>query len=496
MFRISFFRSRATVAALILACSATGAEAQTRGARPPLTLEPFAHRAFDGRETAAELGRITVPERRGAPGGRTVEVAFVRLRTRAARPDPPVVWMAGGPGTPGALMARVPVYFALFERIRARSDVILVDQRGLGMSRPVLDCPAAGAPVDLFASEARWSAVFAERTAACARRWKEAGVDLAGYTSEESADDIDDIRAALGYERVSLLGHSYGTLLGQVYLQRHGGRVHRAVLASVEGPNDRVSQPAVWDVLITRLGYFAARDSALAGAVPDLSALYRRVLERLDRQPVEVAITQRPSNQPVTLRVGGIGLRWVMRMKMADGRTYGSIPALLLALDRGEYQALARELEPLYNGFSRSAMATAVDCAGGWPEGRMMDAGRAAQGALFRNVNLQWESGACAGAGVRTGRGGPPVFTTVPTLFISGTLDTNTPPFQAEEVRWGFPVSVHLVIDNAGHESLPSPAVQDIVARFLAGEDVSAARVSFPAPRFTAALSAPAGGPR
>jgi len=497
MIHTDFPGARAACCALILSLAIAGtAHGQGTGTRRPLTLEAHTFRSFAGREMQAELGRITVPERRGATGGRTIEVAFVRLRTTAEHPDPPVVWLAGGPGVPGAAMARVPVYYALFERIRARSDVILMDQRGIGMSRPLLDCPAPDAPLDLFASEARWSAVFRERTAACARRYTSAGADLAGYTSEESADDVDDIRAALGYERVSLLGHSYGTLLAQTYLIRHGGRVHRAVLAAVEGPHDRVSSPAVWDVLIGKLGYFAARDTALGGAVPDLTALYRRVLERLDRHPVVLTVTQRPSGRPVTLRVGGIGLRWVMRLKMNDARSYAAIPALLLALDRGEYEPLARELEPLYNGFTRSAMANAVDCAGGWPRGRMADARVSSPGALFSNVNLQWESGACAQAGVPRGHGGGRVFSTAPALFISGTLDANTPPSQAEEVRWGFPASVHLVIENAGHEALPSVAVQEVVARFLAGEDVSAAHLAFPAPRFTLRPPAPAAAPR
>jgi pimeloyl-ACP methyl ester carboxylesterase len=318
-------------------------------------------------------------------------------------------------------------------------------------------------------------------------------VDLDGYTTEESADDVEALRIALGYDRVSLLGHSYGTLLGQSVLARHGRHVHRAVLAAVEGPDDRVASPATWDLLIARLGFLAARDSTLEGAVPDLSALYGRVLRRLERDPVPLQVVQRPSGRTVTLRVGAIGLRWLMRMKMADARTYAGIPALLLAMDRGDHGPFAREIEPLYNSFSRPVMATAVDCAGGWPAGRLADLRGSARDALFRNVNLQWEGRGCERAGLRRGNGGPPVYSTVPTLFISGTLDTNTPPHQAEAVRWGFPVSTHLVVENGGHETLPSAQVQEVVAAFLAGEDVSGRRVAFAPPRF---FPAPAGAAR
>jgi hypothetical protein len=70
-------------------------------------------------------------------------------------------------------------------------------------------------------------------------------------------------------------------------------------------------------------------------------------------------------------------------------------------------------------------------------------------------------------------------------LFVSGTLDSNTPPFQAEELRWGMPRATHLIVEHAGHEdTIPNAEVQAAIAEFLAGKDVSARRVALPAPRF------------
>jgi fermentation-respiration switch protein FrsA (DUF1100 family) len=78
----------------------------------------------------------------------------------------------------------------------------------------------------------------------------------------------------------------------------------------------------------------------------------------------------------------------------------------------------------------------------------------------------------------------PRLWSTLPALFISGTLDTNTPPFQAEEVRWGFPNSVHLIVENGGHETLPSSEVQTVIADFFKGQDVKGRTVSFERTRF------------
>ena len=76
------------------------------------------------------------------------------------------------------------------------------------------------------------------------------------------------------------------------------------------------------------------------------------------------------------------------------------------------------------------------------------------------------------------------IYCSVPTLFLSGSFDGNAPPFQAEEVRWGFPSGTHLVVANGWHDLLPVPEVQQVVIDFLAGRDVSGRRLSGPPIRF------------
>lgn len=78
-----------------------------------------------------------------------------------------------------------------------------------------------------------------------------------------------------------------------------------------------------------------------------------------------------------------------------------------------------------------------------------------------------------------------PIHTDVKTLFISGTLDNNTPPFQAEEVRKYFTHSTHLIVENAGHEDmLINALVQEAIADYFAGKDVSSVKISRPPLRF------------
>lgn len=79
-----------------------------------------------------------------------------------------------------------------------------------------------------------------------------------------------------------------------------------------------------------------------------------------------------------------------------------------------------------------------------------------------------------------------PIESDVPVLAFSGALDSNTPPWQAEETLAGFPNAIHIVVGNAGHEDMlfADRGLTMAALRFLTGEDVSDFRLALPAPRF------------
>ncbi|MGH7566925.1 MAG: alpha/beta hydrolase, partial [Gemmatimonadota bacterium] len=134
-----------------------------------------------------------------------------------------------------------------------------------------------------------------------------------------------------------------------------------------------------------------------------------------------------------------------------------------------------------------SVMSIAMDCASGVDEERRRRIESETPGSVFgRMVNLL-EPESCESVDVADL--GPdfrsPLESDVPTLFVSGTLDSNTPPWQAEENRKGFPNSAHIVVENAGHEStLPVPEVQGSIVKFMGGENLEDRRVALPALEF------------
>jgi pimeloyl-ACP methyl ester carboxylesterase len=460
--------------------------------RGEATLEPYTLTTYDGQAHPAELGHFWVPESRQKNSSRPIRIAFVRLKSTAAHPGSPIVYLAGGPGVPASGMARVPVYYELFEKLRQVADIVLLDQRGSGMSSPNLsDCPTDGRfPADAFASRETFVHALAHATGNCSWYWRSKGVDVTGYNTEESADDVEDLRKALGAARISLLGHSYGTELALCVIRRHGDSVERAVLASVEGPGDHGTLPAVVDLQLRKIARLAAADAKVGSEYPDLAGLLQADMERLKTHPATLTVTKQVTKKPVDLTVGAVALQFVVEQMLHNGRAVTSLPALLQSLSAGDDGLFRRKVEDLYNDLDSgiTLMGRTMDCAAATPPERLAQAQVEARTSLFADVSrIDMQPEVCKEALGRFSVGQEyfaPLYSTVSTLFLSGTLDADTPPMKAERMRWGFPRSTHIVVENGFHETLPADEVQALVVDFLQGKEVADRHVAFPAPHF------------
>jgi hypothetical protein len=153
--------------------------------------------------TDAEEGWLRVPENRRRPTGRRLQIHFVRFPSRAAHPSHPVVYLAGGPGGSGTYSAAGD-RFPLFMHLRRAGDVIALDQRGVAFTTPRPVCPGGWSyPLDRPLDERTLAAAVVPWLRRCAAYWKDS-VDLSAFNARESADDLEDLRRALGSEKLSL----------------------------------------------------------------------------------------------------------------------------------------------------------------------------------------------------------------------------------------------------------------------------------------------------
>ncbi|MEM7352974.1 MAG: alpha/beta fold hydrolase, partial [Acidobacteriota bacterium] len=482
-------------AALLLGQSSEAVAAQDPArASVPADLQtvrwtPHVGEAFDGSPLAGELGRITLPENRQVAGGATIDLAFVRYRTSHPNPGPPIVYLAGGPGGSGvehgAMVATHPQI-----RLLEHSDVIALDQRGTGLTRPNLVDKAFERQLPLDRAVTRDDLIAALKQAAAELRgyWLARGVDLSAYDSVESADDLEAVRQGLGLDEIVLFGSSYGSHLGLAYLRRHGEHVARAVLLKVEGPDHTWKLPATIQQGLDRLDELARDapelDQGSTGVLGQVEAL----LAALAASPVRVTVAGEAGGQEVV--VGPWDLQRHVALAVSTLEGFAALPQQLAAATRGDWTAIAKTaVEERHVGLN--AMTLAVDCASGASAERRRLIARqkaAPENLLGDAIMAPYYPEVCSAIG------GPdlgdafrgPLASDVPVLFVSGDLDVRTPPQNVQEIAGGFARHTHLLVENASHgfRELMSPEYRRLLQSFLRGDVVASGRIVLPRPRF------------
>ena len=479
--------------AIILLFSAEVAAERKAG---DLRIKPYVFENGKGEKVESELGVLLVPENRRDPHSNLIELAFVRFKSTAKNPGAPIVYLAGGPGGSGigtAIGSRFPLFMAM----REIGDVIAFDQRGTGRSKPNLICyQRFNFPLDLVPSREAMQKVYSERSRDCARYWRELQrVDLTGYNTNESADDLEALRKALGAKQLSLWSISYGTHLALAAIRRHPRSIHRAILAGTEGPDHTYKLPGNIQQHLVDLSEVIKADPELGKEIPDFVGLMKSVLDRLEKEPAVVEATDPETKQPVKVTVNKYVMQYLTASNIGTTDT-ANFPLLYYAASKGDYSLAAKAwLNQTRNGFG-SAMSFMMDCASGATAARTERIGREAKASLLGDESNQTFPGICEtwkapdlGDEFRS-----PVHADVPVLFISGTLDARTPVSNAEEYRKGFPNSTHLIIEGAVHSDplfLSSPKIKDVMLEFMKGAPVSTTRIRLPPMKF-ASLQTPA----
>lgn len=480
--------------AVFAAITSAGISAQTQTEQAPrkegdVWFEPYKVQ-IEGQTVEAQLGHLIVKESRRNPKSNLIELAFVRLKSTAEKPGYPVVYLDGGPGSSAINLARFPEYMRAFHKLREAGDVILLDQRGVGRSKPFLTrVSTESLPIDVFVSKETGLRAFTERAKSAVDYFRSQGVDVLAYNTIESANDVEDLRKALGAEKLNLVGFSYGTHLSLACIRYHGKNLNRVALIGTEGPDSTDKLPSTSDKSLARLAQIVAKDPDIGSKMPDLTATLKRVLDRFEKDPVTVTVTDQRAKKPVNIKIGKVGLQFLIMRDLGDAQDLPIFPLWFYTMDKGDYSILKRFAERRYNqyGAGISVMTLVMDISSGASKARQKQIAKEAKTALLGDImNFPLsEMGAVLGNPDLGEAYRSPIKTSVPTLFFSGTLDNNTPSFQTDEVRRTFRRSTHIVVENAGHESMLIDAqVQQATVDFLRGQDVGKVKIALPPLKF------------
>jgi pimeloyl-ACP methyl ester carboxylesterase len=452
--------------ALALAVLLTALLAADAAAQPEL------RRCEIGTARPYRCGHVVVPAVRSDPTIGTQKIRFaVRPRGDRSRPSlGAIVAVEGGPGYATTNFDSARSIAAVFAPLLQRRELVLIDQRGTGASDPVL---CGGLQTE------RIPTLIA--SAECANQL---GPRAQGFTSAESAADIETVRQALGLRNVVLYGDSYGTLLGQAYAVRYGANLDGLILSSAY-PADDPFWRTLYPAGVRALKLQCDRDPACDG---NGAARFRQVLRRIE----------------------SVGLQTdaLLGFLLDNGGTwapisYRNLNRALTAFLRGNRRPLQRLIEPVPPGhgvqsYFSAGMAEAVECNDypvPWDRSapyatrvEQLDAAIAAfpKPGMFAPLSVRdWMTQ--QGLDLVSCLAWPPPPTPLdppvpagaampaelPTLVLAGELDDITSVAEARQVAARFPSARLAVIRNRGHASelyfpFTSPAT-DRIRRFIRG---------------------------
>jgi len=461
------------VAGLVVA--ALGMVQPAAAAEPTMALKPCRLKGVEHEAQCGVLRRPLDPTRADGPQI-DIHVAVLPAIARNKKPDP-VMFFAGGPGQSAIGLAGA--VSRVLTRFLNRRDVILVDQRGTGLSAP-LNCEPE--PPTRSLSESINQGRQASVLQACRDSLQKLPYgDLRQFTTTIAMADADAVRRALGVDKVNVMGGSYGTRAVLEYMRQFPGSVRRAILDGVAPPDMALpgsfspDAQRAFDALLASCEGSQA-DSTCRQRYPNLRTQWAAVLTAMPREVVVPhPVTGRDERFTLT-RDMLVGL---VRLPLYAPSLASALPYAINEAAAGRYGAIVG-LATSMGGNSRGidlamGMHFSVVCAEDMPRvGKNGDKpgpdfGESAL-AQYKEACAAWPKGSV-----------PAAFYTIPaapagTLVMSGGDDPVTPPRHGERVTQALGAKArHVVVPHAGHGTMALGCMRDVMYRFVDTESESEA---------------------
>jgi pimeloyl-ACP methyl ester carboxylesterase len=395
----------------------------------------------------ARCGVLEVPENPDQPAGRQLKIGVAVIPAIGGKPSPdPIAVLMGGPGE--SAIGAAEIYAEQFTTLRHDRDILLVDQRGTGRSA-ALDC-------DLFSPdrpEASLRDLFPLTAVERCERRLSAQADLTQYTYDRFANDLEQVRRALGYGPLNLFAGSYGTRAAQVYVRMYPESVRTVYMGSVVPidvpgplPFAKTGQAA-----LEKMFDACAADSACNSAFPHLRDEFRQISARLSSGSVSVAVQGHSGG--VQLYRGRVA-EW-FRSKLYRPRSSTTLPWMI-------HRAYLGDWKPISEGILSDArddsdfsfgLFFSITCSEDIPFIREDEVAGETEGTFLGDYRVRQQQAACRQwpkvslpEGYRE-----PVRSSVPTVFASGDTDGATPLWFTQRVAKGFSHRLEVVLRGQGH---------------------------------------------
>ncbi len=409
-------------------------------------------------------GTISVFENRASQEGRRIglNVMVLPSTTAVTKPDP-IFLLAGGPGQ--SAVTAGPSLYSRLNVLRKGRDIVLVDQRGTGESNSLaceLDIPF-DEQFNLTMAEAMEDQI--DLLKKCLETWE---ADPSLYTTPIAMDDLNEVREVLGFDKINLVGISYGTRAGLVYLRRHEESVRSLVLDAVVPMTLPIPKNVAIDAqsAFSKLLQDCQNQSGCQQAYPDLYDHFQQLVERLTLSPEKVTVHHPRTGETVTGTIDPVLISHLVRNIMYDRTLSRLLPLVIEQAYVGNYQPLSALAYSMTGDESTlsTGMMVSVLCA---EDMKLVDSPNKSKD--FDNPVYDLAAAACTfwPAGSIPENYFEPVTSSVPVLLTSGTLDPITPPKYGWEAAATLSNSEHIVVPGVGHGSIVTGCMPDVVAEFI-----------------------------
>jgi pimeloyl-ACP methyl ester carboxylesterase len=460
-------------------------------AQPALKTTPC---AMGQTRAPAICGSLTVFENRATRSGRTIEIHFIDILAKHASHRA----IAYNPGGPGAWATANAADFAdatdgPIATLRDRYDILLVDNRGTGDSAAQQCDFSPMAHPELYFRQ-----IWPDEIVRSCRNSLAATADLSLYTTSMAADDLDDVRAALGYPKLVLFGGSYGTQFYLDYARRHPDAVESMVLEGVAPPHFYIlplPMAGGAQTAIENLERACREDTTCAAHFPDFAGHFDALARRFDAGPVTI------ENMQLSKEVFAETIRHALYFPA--GAAY--VPVTVERAYRGDYRPLDEMVVQVAQFFANNVdngLNLSVTCAEDIPFITPADVAKSSAGTFEGDARVAAQQRACKLWNVNTAPASyaEPVRSNAPILMISGSDDPATPPQYAREALAYLPNARIMLVPGASHDSdLPTcvdtTMVAFVRARSAANLDLAHCAAAYQRPAFeTLAYDEPAPG--
>lgn len=426
----------------------------------------------------ALCGNLPVAEDPTLPQGRQIalNIAWLPAHNQQGGTPDPVFFLAGGPGQAATEVA-AQVDMGLRE-VRRLRDVILIDQRGTGRSNP-LDCrDERGRTLKLDEAAPTDEVEMLAHVEQCLRSL-DGRADPRFYTTGDAVRDLEAVRAALGVEKINLMGGSYGTRVAQQYAMAHPQRTRSVVLDGV-APNRLVVGGEFARTLEESLQrqdrQCAQQPACKARFGDDLIARLHRLKARLQATPVEVTYHDPATHAARHDRLDADTLTGLVQGVSYLPQLSALLPLVVSESEQGRHEplmAISRVWSSQVGEQLNRGMQWSVICAEDAPRFRADPADSqtvlgADMARLFFTACRRWPRGEVAADFTQ------PYAVDVPTLLLSGELDPVTPPRFGEEVAKPLRNARHLTLRGQGHGTMAVGCVPKLLGQFLESADPKA----------------------